>query len=76
MKKSRERRLILDLVDETEEVRDPLTTTALAISSEDGAQVAIIVSLDAIAPADLVIAGCRNCLVYMHPVHSFTPIFG
>ena len=43
----------------TEEVRDPLTTTALALSSADGKTQSVIVSLDAVYVSDYVRDGCR-----------------
>jgi len=46
----------------TEEVRDPLTTTALALSSEDGEETAMLVSLDAISVTDPVADRCRRLL--------------
>lgn len=46
----------------TEEVHDPLTATALALSSPDGSEQAILVSLDAVAVTDYVTAGCRDRL--------------
>ena len=46
----------------TEEIHDPLTTTALALESEDESAQAIIVSLDAALIADYLIEGCRKIL--------------
>lgn len=46
----------------SDEVRDPLTTTALAIESEESKEQTIIVSLDAVGVADEVWAGCRKLL--------------
>ena len=46
----------------TEEIHDPLTTTALALESEDKSAQAIIVSLDAALIADYLIEGCRKIL--------------
>ena len=40
-------------------VRDPLTTTALAIEGADGGDQAIIASLDAVHISDYVLDGCR-----------------
>ncbi len=44
----------------TEEVRDPLSVTALALESSDGKEQAILCSLDAVAVADCVTEGCRE----------------
>jgi len=46
----------------SDEVHDPLTTTALAIESEDKSEQSIIVSLDAVGVADAVRDGCRKIL--------------
>jgi hypothetical protein len=46
----------------SDEVRDPLTTTALAIESEESKEQSIIVSLDAVGIADEVWASCRKVL--------------
>lgn len=46
----------------TEEIHDPLTTTALALEAEDGSEQAIIVSLDVVGVADCVTNGCRRVL--------------
>ena len=46
----------------TDEVHDPLTTTALAIESEESQEQAIIVSLDAVGISDEVWAGCKKVL--------------
>ena len=46
----------------TEDVRDPLTVSALALASQDGRETAILVSLDAVAVTDYVSAGCRRRL--------------
>ena len=48
-------------------VNDPLTTTALALESEDGSAQAIIASLDSVGVADCIIAGCRKKLTDMLP---------
>ncbi len=55
----------------TDEVRDPLTTTALALESEDGSEQAIIVSLDSVGIADYITTGCREKLADMLP--DFNP---
>jgi hypothetical protein len=46
----------------TDEVHDPLTTTALALEAEDGSEQAIIVSLDAVGISEYVTDGCRKML--------------
>lgn len=51
----------------TDEVRDPLTVTALALESADGEEQAILCSLDAVAVADCVMDGCRERLVELLP---------
>ena len=55
----------------TDQVRDPLTTTALALSSEDGQETAILVSLDAVAVTDPVVDRCRRLLSEALP--DFSP---
>jgi len=50
-----------------EEVRDPLTATALALESADGKEQAILVSLDAVAVAECVTNGCRERLSTLLP---------
>lgn len=44
----------------SEKVRDPLTSTALALESADGSEQAILVSLDAVGVSDEVTSGCRD----------------
>jgi hypothetical protein len=51
----------------TDQVRDPLTATALALSSEDGREAVILVSLDACTSSDYVIDGCRRRLAAARP---------
>ena len=51
----------------TEEVHDPLTATALALSSPDEREQAIFVSLDAVAVTDYVTEGCRARLAQALP---------
>ncbi|MBL4700729.1 MAG: hypothetical protein JKX85_05660 [Phycisphaeraceae bacterium] len=46
----------------TDEIHDPLTTSALAMESEDGSEQAIIVSLPTIGVADYILAGCREMI--------------
>lgn len=41
---------------------DPLTTTALALENESGAQQAIIISIDAVKVADSILAECRKMM--------------
>ena len=51
----------------TDELRDPLTVTAMALTSTDEAEPAIIVSLDAVAVTDYVTDGCRARLANALP---------
>ncbi|MFO7899446.1 MAG: hypothetical protein R6V58_10355 [Planctomycetota bacterium] len=51
----------------TEQVHDPLTTTALALVSEDGREAAILVSLDACSASDYVTDACRRRLAAARP---------
>ena len=46
----------------TDEIHDPLTTTALALEAADGSEQAIIVSLDAVGISDYITNGCRKVL--------------
>lgn len=46
----------------SDEVHDPLTTTALAIESKETKEQAIIVSLDAVGVAEEVLKGCREAV--------------
>jgi len=51
----------------TDEIRDPLTVTALALESSDRTEQAIICSLDAVAVAECVMDGCRERLAELLP---------
>jgi hypothetical protein len=51
----------------TDEIRDPLTVTALALASEDGREAAILVSLDACSPSEYVLDACRRQLAAARP---------
>jgi hypothetical protein len=55
----------------TEEVHDPLSTTALALEAEDGSEQAIIVSLDSSCASECVIDGVRAVLTEKLP--GFNP---
>jgi hypothetical protein len=46
----------------SQKVNDPLTTTALALESQDGSEQTIIASLDAVGITDYVTSGCRKML--------------
>ncbi len=55
----------------TDEINDPLTTTAMAMESEDASEQAIVVSLAAIAVSDYILAGCREILA--EKLEGFNP---
>ena len=55
----------------TDEIHDPLTTTALALESADGSEQAIIVSLDAVCISDILNTSCRKIL--KKELSDFTP---
>lgn len=55
----------------SEEVHDPLTTTVLALESEDKSGQAIIVSLDAVSVSSYVTEGCRK--VISKEIQDFDP---
>ena len=55
----------------SEKVNDPLTTTVLALESEDGREQSVIVSLDAVFVSDLFMKQCRANLKRILP--EFNP---
>ena len=59
----------------SDEIHDPLTTTALALESADGSEQAIIVSLDAAMVTDYVTDGCRKALSKKLPGFNPEKIF-
>jgi hypothetical protein len=59
----------------TDEIHDPLTTTALALESADVSEQAIIVSLDAVGVADCIITGCRKVLNEKVPEFNSDKLF-
>jgi len=59
----------------SDEIKDPLTTTALAIESEDKSEQSIIVSLDAVGVSDVVRDGCRKILKEKFPDFDSEKLF-
>jgi guanylate kinase len=59
----------------TDDIHDPLTTTALALEAADGSEQAIIVSLDAVGITDYVTAGCRKVLSEKLPEFNSEKLF-
>ena len=59
----------------TNEVHDPLTTTALALEAENGSEQAIIVSLDSAMISDYVLSGCRKVLSKKLPEFNAEKMF-